>query len=197
MVRLFLALAAFAVPVAPASAQPAPSAASSPVDQALLDRFVAALPESREQLAALGEVDSDLLRRFTALNPGRDGDVLPLVQAYARCSAPALRNGTVRLIEEVGRQLGRERVERLIAFYGGPDFEAFARIAPSVQAGNPSAAESAELLRILTAYPLIEFRATMQRLGESVGPDDQFAAAITRCATTLRQALEARGLRVN
>ena len=198
MTRLFLLAFALAAPATIVRAQPQPQAAPvGAVDQALIERFMAALPRSQQALDSTSETNAELLALFTGLNPGRDAEVRPLVESYARCAAPALREGTLRMFGALARDLGRDKVEALIRFYSGPDFTAFARVAPAAQAGTLAPADAAELARLLGAYPLADFHAAMRRAGSALESDEAFTAGITRCATELRTAMQSRRLRVN
>jgi hypothetical protein len=194
---LFLAFA-LAAPATALPAQPQPSAApAASVDEALVARFIAALPHAQQSLDSTDETNGELLQRFSVLNPGREAEVRTLVEGYSRCAGPALREATVRLFADVARQLGADKVNALIRFYTGPDFKAFAALAPDVQAGRLTPAAMAEFQRLLAAYPLTEFHATLQRVGSGLDRDQVFASAITGCARALRTGLESRRLRVN
>src|SRR3954465_6754145 len=71
--------------VAPALAQ-TPAAAPD----ALVERFIAALPH-QEEFDPPATADARRLAQFGALNPGREQEVRTILTAEATCSAPAIR----------------------------------------------------------------------------------------------------------
>lgn len=199
-----LAAALLALPALlpqPATAQPlkmervpAPPAPS----EALVERFLAVLPD-REQLSAVDtEIDAAELARLVALNPGKEAQLRPILQANLACTAPAISAGTLRMLRTVGRNLGAEKLQKLVAFYEGPDYAAFGTLAARMDGNaDPTAADKAALAKYMETYPLQAFLDQMNRAGETIAADQVFMTAAMKCASEQVEALTAAGLKAN
>lgn len=190
-----LAIAAAALLVlhsAPGLAQ-APETAPS---DALVERFIAVLPDREEIDAAPTEVDAGEVSTLVALNPGKEAQVRSILQANLGCSGEAITAGTLRMLRTVARDLGEARLTRLIGFYEGPDYAAFAALGARM-AGNPepSAEDQAALAKLMEAYPLQAWLDQLNRAQEIMTADQGFMAAAMKCAEQQMNALEAAGLK--
>ncbi|MET1110255.1 MAG: hypothetical protein ABWX67_01880 [Allosphingosinicella sp.] len=190
-----LAIAAallLALQAPPVLAQAAPAAPSD----ALVERFLAAIPDRDEIAAVASQIDAGELSRLVALNPGKEAKVRSILQSNLACTGPAVTEGTLRMLRTVARDLGAERLQKIISFYEGPDYAAFAALAPRMQNNPaPSAADKAALAKLMAAYPLQAFLEQMNRAAEIVAADPAFVAAGRKCATEQMEALEAAGLK--
>ena len=182
----FFALQAQSVPPAPA----APS-------EALVDRFIAAIPEWQDE-AAETEIDAGELSRLAALNPGKEPQLRSILKANLACSGPAVAAVTMRMLRTIARELGSERLEKLIRFYEGPDYAAFEALATRMQGQTaPSAEDKAAMAKLMAAYPLQDFLDRMNRAPDMIAADQAFMTAAMKCASEQMEALEAAGLKTN
>ena len=190
-----VAAALLFVQVHPASAQPAPAAQAAP-SEALIDRFIAVIPD-RDQLDAVStEIDSGELAALVALNPGKEAQVRSILEANLACSGEAISAGTLRMLRTVARDLGEARVQRLIEFYEGPDYAAFAALGLRMgAAAAPSAEDRAAMAKLLEAYPLQAWLDRLNRAQEIIMADEGFMTAAMKCAEAQMNALEAAGLK--
>lgn len=188
-----LAALLIALQAQPASAQ-APDAPSA----ALVERFIAALPD-REALAAAGaELDSTELARLSALNPGREAQLRAILRRNAGCTGPVIAAGSLRVFRTIAGNLGEDGVRRLIAFYEGPDYAAFAALAARMKdAPKPEAKDKAALDRLMRAYPLDALNAQLGQAGQVFAADQEFIGAVTKCVNEQRDAMTAAGLMSN
>jgi len=178
MISLLLSLLALAPPT-PAPPQPAAPAAV-PVDEARFRHFIRVLPDSPDSASAPPAPDPLEAARLAKLNPGRERDILALLRTDAECSAPLGRDSVLRMMRRVADRLGPEKLDRMIAFYEGADLKAFDRIGAA--GGARSAADQAELDRILSAYPLRDFAAAMEEGGKAMWDDAELMAASMKCS---------------
>jgi hypothetical protein len=190
-----LAIAAaglIALQAQPAPAQPAQAAPS----EALIDRFIAAIPDREEIQARSTDIDSGELKALVALNPGKEAQVRAILQANLACSGEAVTAGTLRMLRTVARDLGEARLKRLIAFYEGPDFAAFSALGTRMEGNpNPSAEDKAAMTKLMEAYPLQAYIDGMGRAPEIIAADEGFMSAAVKCASEQMAALEAAGLK--
>jgi hypothetical protein len=169
-------------------------AAAAPASEALIDRFMAVIPDS----AGLDRIDRTAdpleLDRLAALNPDRIDEIMPVLEAHAACVSP-IRNARARSgLRLVARQLGEARLSRLIQFYEGEDFRTVDRLMARGEEAL-SAAEREQVQNILAAYPLAEFTEAMSPLNPAFWEEDPFAAEAP-CLATRNAALTRLGLRI-
>ena len=186
------AAALLALQAPPASAQ-APEAAPS---DALIERFIAALPD-RDAIGAAGEeIDAIELGRLAALNPGKEAQVREVLKANLACTAPAITAGSLRMLRTVARNLGEARLRKLVSFYEGPDYAAFGALAARIEGKPaPSAEDNAAMARFMGTYPLQAFHEQLSRSEEIIAADPGFMSAATTCVAEQMEALEAAGLK--
>ena len=176
-----------------AATDPVPAEAPSP---ALVDRFMAAIPDAQRLTQVDRTADPAELARLSRLNPGKAEAIRPVLEAYAACSSP-INNAISELgLRFAARQLGRAKLEQLIRFYEGEDFRRLAVLAPRMEAGQTlAAAEQAELDRILAAYPLAEFNAVLTAgMPEFFAAQTDRIAALDRCTEDKSAALAQLGV---
>jgi hypothetical protein len=181
-----------------ASAQPTPAApaAQAAPSEALIDRFIAILPD-RDQIDSVdSEIDAGELKALVALNPGKEAQVRSILQANLACTGPAITAGTLRMLRTVARDLGAEKLQRLVSFYEGPDFAKFKALAARMEGqATPSAEDKAAMAKLMGAYPLQAYHDRLNAAGEIIAADDGFMTAATKCASEQMTALEAAGLK--
>lgn len=181
--------------VAPVQAAPLRAAQAAP-SEALIDRFIAALPHQEELTRTEDKIDPAELARLAALNPGKEAQVRAVLQADLACTGPAVTAGTLRVLRMVARNLGEVRLRKLIGFYQGPDYSAFETLATRMEGkASPSPADSAAMARMMETYPLQAFHDQMSRAGEMFAADKAFMDAAVACASKRMKALEAAGLK--
>jgi hypothetical protein len=178
----------------PAFAQ-APQAAPS---EALVERFVASLPDQEEIRAVPTEIDPAELSRLLALNPGKEAQLRSILKANLACTGPAITAGTLRMLGTVARALGTERLQKLVSFYEGPDYAAFKALGLRMEsAAAPTAQDKAAMAKLMAAYPLQAFLDQMNRAGDIIAADEGFMTAAMNCASQQVDALTAAGLKAN
>ncbi|HEU0133849.1 MAG TPA: hypothetical protein VFR28_03425, partial [Allosphingosinicella sp.] len=144
------------------------------------------------------EMDAAELERLTALNPGKEAKLRPILQADLDCTGPAVTAVTFRMLRTVARDLGAERLRKLISFYEGPDYAAFEALSKRMEANPaPSAEDKAALDKLMAAYPLQAFAERMGGAGETIAADQAFMSAAVKCAADRAAALQAAGLKAN
>jgi hypothetical protein len=188
-----LAAAAFlALQAQPLPAQAPPAAPS----EALVERFIAAIPDRAEFDKPPTEIDQAELSGLLALNPGKEAQLRSILKANLACTGPAVVAGSHRMLRTVARELGEEKLKRLVSFYEGSDYTAFKALALRMEgAAKPSAEDSAAMARLMGAYPLQAFIDRMGRAPEIIAADEGFMTAATKCVSKQMEALEAAGLK--
>ena len=178
-------------------AQPAAPAPAAPTE-ALVDRFIAAIPKWEESVRADADIDADELSRLVALNPGKEPQLRAILKANLACSGPAVTAVTIRMLRAVARDLGPERLQKLIGFYEGPDYAAFEALGTRIQGqAAPSAQDKAAIAKLMATYPLQAFLDRMNRAPEIIAADEAFMTAAMKCASEQTDALTAAGLKAN
>jgi hypothetical protein len=188
---------AFAIAAAAAllALQPRPVAAQAP-SEALMERFIAVLPDRAEIDAPSSEVDAAELSGLVALNPGKEAQVRSILEANLACSNEAISAGTRRMLRTVAGDLGEAGVKRLVDFYSGPDYAAFEALgARMTAASTPSAEDRAAMARLMEAYPLQAWLDGLNRAEEIISADQGFLTAAMKCAEQQMAELEAAGLK--
>jgi len=175
MMSLLLSLLALAPP-----ASAPPPAAAPAVDDARFQHFIRVLPDSPDSASAPPAADPLEAARLAKLNPGRERDILALLRKEAECSAPLGRDAVLRMMRHVADRLGPEKLDRMIAFYESADLKVFDRLGAA--GGARSAADQAELDRILSAYPLHDFAAAMDESGKAMWEDTELMEASMKCS---------------
>ena len=178
-------------------AQPALAQAPDSVpSEALVERFLAVLPDRAEIDSIDNEVDAAELSALTALNPGKEAQVRAILQASLPCSNDAITAGTLRMLRTVARDLGQARLQRLVSFYEGPDYAAFAALGARMgSAATPSSEDRAAMAKLMETYPLQAWLDRLNRAQEIITADEGFMTAAIKCAEQQMIALEAAGLK--
>lgn len=199
MKLLVAAAALLALQAHPAAAQPAPAEAlEAAAGEALIDRFIAVLPDRDAFGAGTQEIDAAELARLVALNPGKEAQVRSVLQSNLACTGPAIEAGSLRMLRTVARNLGDSRLRKLVAFYGGPDYAAFGALAARIgDKPKPSAEDSAAMAKYMAAYPLQAFHEQLSRAEEIIAADPGFMTEAMKCASEQVEGLEAAGLKAN
>jgi hypothetical protein len=176
--------------------QPGLAQADAAPSEALVERFLAVLPDRAELEAVDSEVDPAELSALAALNPGKEAQVRSVLQANLACSGAAISAGTLRMLRTIARDLGEARLTRLVSFYEGPDFAAFNTLgARMAAASTPSPQDEAAMAKLLEAYPLKAYHDELNRAQEIIAADEGFMSAAMKCAEQQMNALEAAGLK--
>ena len=193
-----LAAAAFlALQAQPLQAQPLPAQApAAGPSEALIDRFIAVIPDRAEFEKPPTEIDSGELGALVALNPGKEAQVRSVLKANLACTGPAIKAGSLRMLRTVAHELGEEKLKRLVGFYEGPDYAAFKTLAARMSGqATPSAEDSAAMAKLMGAYPLQAFIDGMGRAPEIIAADEGFMTDAMKCASQQMDALEKAGLK--
>ena len=172
-------------------------AGAAPAGEALIDRFMAVIPDAQR----LNQVDRtpspDELAHLNSLNPGRDGDFGPILAEHKACESVASNAATESLLRGIARRFDEAKLGRLIQFYEGEDFRNFDALMRRSNGGaTPSDADRAELERIMAAYPLMEYHEGFQAAYFTLFEDPTFITALDRCSETKRAAFARLGLRL-
>jgi hypothetical protein len=171
-------------------------AAPEPADEVLVDRLIAVLPESAT-IAADAANEASELARLLRLNPGRRDELKAILDAGNRCAQAEDRRALRIIVRAVTAQLGAEKVERMIRFYGSPHYRVLRGFAHRATAREKlSPPEKDELERAAAAYPIREFglamrKATKELLSTGDLPDYR-ACGIQQEAALERAKLRAR-----
>lgn len=171
-------------------------AARAAPDAALVERFLAVLPDP-EEISALGlEVDQGELEGLAALNPGKETQVREILQAHLPCTREAVSALSLRMLRTIARDLGDARLRRLVSFYEGPDYAAFNALAGRLNGNSaPSPEDEAAMAKLMADYPLQAFHDAMGRSLDIIAADELFMGEATKCASEQMEALEAAGLK--
>jgi hypothetical protein len=173
-----------------------PAAAAQAPSEALVERFIAVLPDREEIDAVPTEVDAAELSGLVALNPGKEAQVRSILHANLACSGEAISAGTLRMLRTVARELGEARLTGLISFYEGPDYAAFETLGLRMAAtATPSPEDRAAMAKLMEAYPLQDWLDRLNQAEEIITTDQGFMAAAIKCAEQQTNALEAAGLK--
>lgn len=190
-----LAIAAAALIALQAGPAPAQAPDSAP-SAALVERFIAGLPDRAEIDAGSAEVDPAELSALTALNPGKEAQVRSILEANLACSNEAISAGTLRMLRIVARDLGEDKLTRLIGFYEGPDYAAFETLGLRMAGtATPSPEDRAAMAKLMEAYPLQAWLDRLNGAQEIIAADEGFMTAAMACAEQQMKALEAAGLK--
>jgi hypothetical protein len=187
LLTILAALAAFTAQPA-ASAQPA-----APASDATITRFMAAVPPASRS-ATDRTPDPQDLARYNELNPGRAAEVRAALEEHEGCIGPIIAAGTERILRNIARELGEERVVRLTRFYESQDSHVFDRLSAREES-SLTEAERAEMDRIVAAYPLTEFLQEMANVRDRAGQDQVMMNGLSRCAAAMQTDFERRRLR--
>lgn len=182
------ALAAFA-------GQAAAQAPMPPAPEALVDRYMAALPQNLDAInRGRGE---DEVARLLQVNPGgAEADVRAAVDAWQACFSGMLNANTEGAIRAAVRAMGAEKLTRLIRFYTGPDHAAFGAIVEADERGEMTDAHRADRQRIYDTYPVLEFSESFNAALDRARSDETFQQEARRCRGIEVALLERRGLRL-
>lgn len=169
-------------------------AQSAPPSEALVDRFMAALPPPDRSAAPTPSAEE--MSRLEALNPGKSAEIRPILEAYEACAAAESKTQAVALVRDVARALGETRLLRLTEFYEGPDFVAFEALGARLSKGEElPAADKAEFERLFSAYPLNDFNDTMMRVAQSDAAISGVTERFARCSAARKVAFDRSKLR--
>ena len=186
----------FAILLALSLAAGQPAAAVERPSPELVERFLAALPDAGRLDRVERSADPAELERLTRLNPGREDDIRPVLEAHAACASP-FQNAIARAaLRRAAERLERADLERMLQFYHSEDLGRLDALGARLGAGETlGAADQAELDRIVAAYPVMAFAEAMQREMSAVvvahaGPME----AISRCDGEKQAALQGLGV---
>jgi hypothetical protein len=185
-------LAVLAGLAAPAAAAQAPV---PPAPEALVDRYMAALPQNVAAINA-GRAENEVAR-LLQVNPGGDeAAVRAAVDALEACFSPVLNANTDGAIRATVRAMGAEKLNRLIEFYTGPDHATFGTIVDANEHGEMTEAQAAERRRIETSYPVLEFVRLFNAALDIARRDEAFQREARRCRGIEMEMLTRRGLQL-
>lgn len=165
-------------------------AAPLPPSDALIDKFISVLPDVSVANEVDRTPDAAELERLSRLNSGRAAEVRRILKAKAACTSTAENASAIAMMRRIARSVGAERVERIIAFYDGEDFNRFAELTGRAEEGETLASSQlAELERIDAAYGLRSFYDAMTAQKDEIIDDKVFVQAIRACQSNAVAAL--------
>lgn len=167
-----------------------------PPSEALVERFVASLPKD-VWAAGDSELDSETVSLLRGLNPGKEEQITAILHTFEKCSEPALASGNDRVYRLAARApfLGAEKLERLTAFFGGPDWPRLRSVGDRIsKSATPAAADLAERDRLGAAYPLADLTNAMLIAHLNVNHSGAFAA-VEKCRAEGNEALAKAGIK--
>lgn len=171
LVPLLLAALLAAPPVAAAKA------ATAPASKALVDRFMAAVEAELRTPAGRAEA----LRQA-----GPGAAILGRAQA---CVGPQVLASGTPLLRRAAAQFGQDKLQKLVDFYGSPDFPRYKALSSRDRTGHRlSPAEQADERRILARYPIKEFRVKAEGVMRQALAEPKVIEAIAACAARSRAA---------
>lgn len=186
--HMLTALAAFAAWPAAALAPVAPA------PEALVERYMASLPQTKDRIAA-GRAEYEM-SRLMRVNPGaREADLRAAVDAWQACSMPVMFANTDGAIRATVRAMGAAKVTQLISFYSGRDHDVFGAILEAGQHGALTQAQQTERQRIYDTYPLAEFGENFRAELERARAEEAFVRDVNRCTGIEERMLAQHGLR--
>ena len=166
----------------PCSSPSRPRPTAAPAGEALVDRFMAVIPDAQR----LNQVDRtpnpEELAHLNRLNPGREA-TSDSYWPSTRPANPTGRRTPPPRASFAGLPAGstRHKLGRLIQFYEGDDFRNFEALMRRSNGGaTPSDADRAELERIMAAYPLMEYHEGFQAAYFTLFEDPTFITALDR-----------------
>jgi hypothetical protein len=168
-----------------AATDPAPAEASAaPPSEALIDRFMAVIPEAQSLREVNRTADPAQLARLARINPGKEDVIRPVLEAYSACASPINNAMTLSGLRFAAQRLGSTRLEQLIRFYQSEDLGRLGALVPRLQAGETlPPADQTELERILAAYPVMELHRVMtEELPEFFASQTERLVELNRCA---------------
>jgi hypothetical protein len=183
----FLIAAILAAAPLPASAQPA--------SDALVETLLSVLPD-RDRINVVRDPDPAEIEFLGGLNPGREAQIRTILGDFETCVAPALAEGTRRMIRTAARSLGDAKLAKLIEFYRS-DPAVMVPLLDRLDGPSPSAADKAEEARLLATYPLAEYMQAFEQAKAAASEDSQFAAEALRCEEARDAAIGKAGLKVD
>jgi hypothetical protein len=152
-----------------------------PPDDAAIERFMKVLPDA-ETLDDEQAPDPDELARLRAINPGREAQVEAIMTTHSRCQSTLVNAKTAEMLRGIARDLGQEKVERLIAFYEGPDSPRVDYLFGRIENGEElSSAEQAEVDGLLARYPIEEMLDALDALKLKIAKDRVFLDQLAAC----------------
>jgi hypothetical protein len=188
VIRTFAALG-FSLALA---ATPAMAQSPSPERAALLARLKAAIPPSNAP--PFGQEDAEKVREvLLPLNPGKERQVEALAAGKFACLNSNLSDAKVLdlIIASVDESMSQPDIERLVAFYEGPEHKALVA-SQDLPDGDPRKEEAVRKLAADSAF--MSFLKTMQDGIRAYMTKPGVMEAIMACETTYQADLEQSGL---
>ncbi len=188
--RMWIAAALLALLPAIGTAQPPP-----PPSDAAIAEFMASMPPSP---AASRAADPEQLAHLSALNPGKAGEIEPILAAYQSCIVTIVEDRNRALFRTIAINMGERKVRLLTELYKSPDLALFTTLADKHESGQAlTGAETARLNRFLTDYPVAEFGQKLLEAGNAAASDQGLITQFTKCSLDKKTALVRAGIRLN
>jgi hypothetical protein len=171
-------------PAAPPPAEPSP---------ALVDRFIAAIPEA-QRLGLDGRSNDEAeARMLITINPARAAEIRRIADTHAACAAPLLARTTENGLRWLALRLGDGPLTRIIQFHESGDALFLGELEERSRGGEaPNATDQARVERIFAEYPLRDY---FEAIEASYGREDPLAAELIGCDIARDDALTQLGLR--
>lgn len=159
---------------------------AAPQDRAArVDRFLAALPPSRQAEKATDPFADERAQKLLAANPAREGAVRAAMEGRARCGDEAGRAEAKATLRRVAEALGDDELDKLTAFYSGPDYQRLL-----------AAGSEADIKPLTARYPLEHFMEVSRREAAQAMPDRLFEA-LDACEAAANADLAKAGVKID
>ena len=160
--------------------------------EAAIDRFLQSLPDMEPDRS----IDQSELDRLAGLNAGRAEDIRRILDAHGACISATTASLARQLVREVAIVLGARKLARLTELIEGPGRATFDRLSARASRGEAlSDAETKELERLRSAYPIDEFKAAFEAEAMRIILGPGFRAAADKCWQDKEAAFVREGLR--
>ncbi len=165
-------------------------APAAPPPEALVERFIAVLPDVAMARVVDRTPDPQELERLTALNPGRGADVRQVLEEKRACSSANENEAAIAVLRRAAHSLGSASLERIIAFYESADYPRFNELTKLAQQGETLSPEQvAQLERMDATYGLASFYEASKAQMAAIGDDTAFTRGVMRCRSEAEAAL--------
>lgn len=179
-----------------AAAAFAPQTNVAPASEANIDAFVKVLPPSEGGHDKLDDSEVEAQKQLLNLNPGRETKVREIVAAHRQCMKPLENNTITEMVRQTARAIGNDRLQLMTEFFRkGEDHKLEPLLAKRQSGTTLSAAEEAELNRLVATYPLVDYGEASKAVREDLYGDPQLLKGIQSCDEEMLKAVKAAGIK--
>ena len=148
-----------------------------PASEATIDAFMASIPPAKPVEFGLVPYYAKSLE---ARNPGRESDIQRITASLKLCLESTYQTHLTDTVRSMARQLGDDKLKRLIEFYKSTDADVFDKLAKRNQSSF-SPEEKANWQRILKSYPLTDFRIAWEKGFEEMKGPGGYTDTMAKC----------------